>query len=176
MGCLHQLPPLRAQYPMEEVTDLRVEGMEHTRSGRFSKSTKQGSYEPTEPEEASTRLTQSVPDLLSIYYSLVFLQNSWVCESSGSLILVSALGALFLLLGFLFQLQCDGFCFMFYFVMFGCYLLEACSFLMRDKGSGFDWGDGKSRGRETTIRIYYVRKSIFVCLFVLIFLRQGFSV
>lgn len=55
---------------------------------------------------------------------------------SGSLILVPAPGALFLLLGCLAQPGCDGFLFyliMFYFVMFGCCLLEALSFLIRDR-------------------------------------------
>ena len=71
MGCLHQLPPLRAQYPVEEVTERFK-----SRGDGVSKSTKQGSYEPTEPEAACTGPIQSVPDLLSMYYSLVFLQDS----------------------------------------------------------------------------------------------------
>ena len=52
--------------------------------------------------------------------------------------------------------------------MFGCYLLEACSFLMRDrKGVDLDGRRGGEElggveGGETIIRIYYVRKkSIF---------------
>ena len=51
--------------------------------------------------------------------------------------------------------------------MFGCYLLEACSFLMRDrKGVDLDGRDGGEElggveGEETVIRIYYVRKNIF---------------
>lgn len=49
--------------------------------------------------------------------------------TNGSLSLVPSHGTLVLLLGFLVQLQCDGF----YFVMFGCYLSEACSFLIRDR-------------------------------------------
>lgn len=52
--------------------------------------------------------------------------------------------------------------------MFGCYFLEACSFLTRDR-KGVDWdgrgggeGLGGVEGGETIIRIYYVRnESIF---------------
>lgn len=53
---------------------------------------------------------------------------------SGFTILVLSLGALFLLVVCLFQTQCDGFCFMlFYVVMLCCYFLEACYFQMRDR-------------------------------------------
>lgn len=56
----------------------------------------------------------------------------------------------------------------FYFVMFGCFLLEACYFLMRNK-KGVDLerrGGGEELGGvetvETILRIYCVRKeSIF---------------
>lgn len=48
----------------------------------------------------------------------------------------------------------------FYFVVFGCHPLEACSFPTRD-GKGVDLegrGWGGVEGRETVIRIYYIRK------------------
>ena len=57
---------------------------------------------------------------------------------------------------------------MFYFDMFGCYLLEACSFLMIDR-KGVDpekrrGGEelGGVQGRESIIRVYCIKKdSIF---------------
>ena len=53
---------------------------------------------------------------------------------------------------------------MFYFFLFGCYLLEACSFLMRDrKGVDLDGRDGGEElggveGEETVICVYCMRK------------------
>ena len=55
----------------------------------------------------------------------------------------------------------------FYFVMFGCYLLGACSFLMRDRkgvdleGKGGGEELGGINGGKTVIRIYYMRKTYF---------------
>ena len=51
--------------------------------------------------------------------------------------------------------------------MFGCYLLEACSFLMRDRkgvdleGKGGGEELGGINGGKTVIRIYYMRKTYF---------------
>lgn len=82
--------------------------------------------------------------------------------TNGSLSLVPSHGTLVLLLGFLVQLQRDGFYFIFtifYFVMFGCYLLYACSFLMRDrKEVGLDRREdgeklGGTEGGKIVIRI-----------------------
>lgn len=53
---------------------------------------------------------------------------------------------------------------MFYFVLFGSYLLEAYSILMRDKkavdpeGSGGGKELGGAEGGETIVRIYSIRK------------------
>ena len=89
--------------------------------------------------------------------------------TSESLTLVSGLGTLFLL-GCYVQLSILKFLLhlIFYFVIFGCYLLEACSFLMRDRKGvdleGRRGGEdlGRVEGEETIIRIYYMRKeSIF---------------
>lgn len=52
----------------------------------------------------------------------------------------------------------------FYYIMFGCYLIEACSFTMRDRkeadlgrrGSGEELG--RVGGGETIIKIYCNRK------------------
>lgn len=44
----------------------------------------------------------------------------------------------------------------FYFIVFGCCLLEGCSFL---KGNG-----GEVEGEETVVGIYYMRKKIFLIL------------
>lgn len=55
---------------------------------------------------------------------------------SGSLVLGPVLGTLFLPLGCRLQLQRNGFCFIFsyfYFDIFGCYVLEICSFLITDR-------------------------------------------
>ena len=80
-------------------------------------------------------LQGSVSGPLRIYCSFqlsIFMEflSVW---TSGTLILVPALRDLLLLLGCLVQPWCDGFCFcffiVFYFVIFGCYLLEACFFL-----------------------------------------------
>jgi hypothetical protein len=58
-----------------------------------------------------------------------------------SLILVTALVAHFLLLGYLFQTHFLFYFTSFYFSMLGFYLLEDCYFLMRDrKGSGEEGG------------------------------------
>lgn len=49
----------------------------------------------------------------------------------------------FFSIGCLVQPQYNGFCFyliIFYFVMFGCRLLEACSFLLRDRNGGIQTG------------------------------------
>lgn len=79
-------------------------------------------------------------------------------RTSGSLTLVPALGTLFLLSCSCVQLQHDIFCIIllyFTFVMVGCYCLEACSFLMKDR-KGLDlegsWdlgGNGRIWGRWT---------------------------
>jgi hypothetical protein len=42
-----------------------------------------------------------------------------------------------------------------YFVKFGCYLLEACSFLRRGGEVGRNW---EEFGGKTIIRIYFMRK------------------
>lgn len=73
---------------------------------------------------------------------------------SGPLTLVPDLRNLLLLLGCLQQFQCGGFCFIFiifYFVIFGCYLLEAWSLPVRDIGShlgGRAGGGGELGGAE----------------------------
>lgn len=68
-----------------------------------------------------------------------------MCGPVQSLNLMPFLGVPFLLLICLEQLRCDGFCF--YFVMFCCYPLEACSCLRRQKGSGSGW-ERRQRGVE----------------------------
>ena len=81
--------------------------------------------------------------------------------TSESLTLVSGRGTLFLL-GCYVQLSILKLLLhlIFYFVIFGCYLLEACSFLMRHKkemdldGRGGGEEIGKVEGGETIIRIY----------------------
>ena len=87
-----------------------------------------------------------------------------------SLIFVPALGSLFLLSICLVKLQCDDFCFIiFFFVIFGSYFLEACSFQMRDgKGVDLDRSGGKvggsrsSRGRRNcTQYIMYKKRNYF---------------
>lgn len=55
---------------------------------------------------------------------------------------------------------------LFYFVMFGSYILEACSFLMKGRkgvnleGRGVWEGLDRIEGGETIIKIYYMRKEI----------------
>lgn len=62
-----------------------------------------------------------------------------------------ALRALFLLLGYFVQLQYDGFCFVIcYFVMFCYFLLEACSFLKRNRKQ-VDL-DGRGGGEEIGVK------------------------
>lgn len=68
-----------------------------------------------------------------IAFKLSTLTRLLSIRRSGSLTRVPALEALFLLLDFLVQPQCDGFRLIFYFFMFRCYLLEASSFLVRDR-------------------------------------------
>ena len=66
---------------------------------------------------------------------------------SGSLTLVPALGIL-RLVGCHNQLQYDSFCFILYFILsgFGCYLLDTCSFLIKDR-NGVD-PEGEEIGRS----------------------------
>lgn len=84
-------------------------------------------------------------------------------RTSGSLTLVPALGTLFLLSCSCVQLQHDIFCIIllyFTLVMVGCYCLEACSFLMKDRKGldlegSWDWEEmGGFEGGEPTIRIW----------------------
>lgn len=123
----------------------------------------QGSYEPTEcawvcagssmtmllpsawyfyetPECVSHQLSVSFSYLLSDFFP----STSLPC-------LISIWGVLFYLI-------------FHFFVMFWCYLLEACSFLIseRQKGSGSGWewrwrGTGRSRVRGTAIRMYCIK-------------------
>lgn len=83
------------------------------------------------------------------------------------MILVSSIGALFLLLVCLVQVRCDGSCFylvIFYLVLFGRYFLEACSFLMIDRkgvdpeGSAERVEVGAIEGGRTLPRIDCKRK------------------
>lgn len=103
--------------------------------------------------------------VFSIYitaFSWVFLWDPPMCGRFH-------LWFLCLLLFFLVQLRCHGFCFieLFYFVMF-CYLSEVCSFIMTDR-KGVDLverrlGEKFERimGGKAEIKIYYMRKqSIF---------------
>lgn len=90
-------------------------------------------------------------------------------RTSGSLIIVPFLGGSFLFAG---APSSTSVCFLFYFIIFYfvrfcCYLLDACSFLIKDI-NGVD-PDGRG-GREevggveegkTVIRIYYMRISLF---------------
>lgn len=68
-------------------------------------------------------------------------------------------GTLFLLLGYLVQLQCEGFCLLllYLFSLFGCCLLKACSFLMGDRGRVDleERGTGRSRGRKVSSCLPY---------------------
>ena len=84
---------------------------------------------------------------------------------SWSLILVPSLGALLLLLICFVQLRYESFCFsLSYMIMFCCYLLEACSFLMRDrkgvdlKGQGGEKELVGVEGGETIVKIHYMRR------------------
>lgn len=62
------------------------------------------------------------------YSALGFISLELV-QQTGSLILMPALRAPFLLLGFLIQTLDDEFCFILYFIL-SCFLLEAKSFLI----------------------------------------------
>ena len=111
---------------------------------------KQGAYELTETEAASTGPSWTYTRSCLLYYSylLSIFMGLLSVRMSGSLALMPFLGSLFLQLScyvqlfFCFILLYFIFCFIFlflihliifYFVMFGCYLLEACSFLIRNR-------------------------------------------
>ena len=127
--------------------------MEDTRRTRPSESTKQGSYELTETEAASTGPTWVCPRSFACIYNaaftLVSLWDSWMCEPVGLWLLCLLLGSfhsagmpcpvsMWWVLLYLIIFHC---------VMFGCHLSEPCSFLMRNrKGSG-----GMRRWRGTGI-------------------------
>jgi hypothetical protein len=69
-------------------------------------------------------------------FSLVFYVSPYCVNLSGSLILVLAIEVRFLLQVCFTQFQCDSFCFILvilYFIIFCCCLLEACSFIIRDR-------------------------------------------
>lgn len=89
-----------------------------------------------------------------------------MCEQVG-ICFFATFGALFHLLLSFIQIQSDHFLFsviMYYFVMFGCYSLDVCSFQMRNrKGEDPDErGGGEEQGRiegwETEIMVYCMRK------------------
>lgn len=112
-------------------------------------------------------------------------ESTWVCTRSAALYVIASTltfrrtpecmnkwisdscafsWRFFFLLDFLVQIWCDRFYFygiIFYFMMFGCYLLEACFVLIRDiKGEDPDVkGCGKEIGQveweETVIRDYF---------------------
>lgn len=91
--------------------------------------------------------------------------NEWLSDSCACSC------ALFFLLGCLARPQHDGFCFILYFILFfGCYLLQACSFLIRDRKRVDPEGreKGKELGRvegeereETNKDIFYEKR---ICL------------
>lgn len=108
-------------------------------------------------EQQTQLLHGFAPKLLCIYYNFyfnIFKRLMSTCESQ-SLILMPVLRSL------LFQLLCPTllWCFLtlftvFYFVMFCCYLLEACFFYSNERQKG----RGGAEGGVTTIRIYYFNK------------------
>jgi len=108
--------------------------------------TEQSLCEIPEAQTASTGSTQvsTRPSAYITISGLVFLWDSWVCERV-------ALWFLCLLLGlFYFACPTSMWCFLFYLmiylIMFGCSLLDASSFLMRNR-EGVDL-DGRGGGKE----------------------------
>lgn len=89
-------------------------------------------------------------------------------KMSWSLTFVLVLGTHFLLLGCSIKLLYDNFGSSYiFFVMLGCCLLEACSVMRKRKGvdtEGREDGKklGKAEGGETTIRINWMRKELFL--------------
>ena len=141
--------------------------MEDTRSTRPSDSTKQGAYEFTETEAASigSSWVYSAPSSCIIYLLVYYFygtphdDNKWVSYSHA------CSWDSFLLLGFHVQLQYDSSCFIFYILFFHVWflLLRSRFFIIRDRKEWIwmkgKWGGtGRKRGRETIIRMYYMRK------------------
>lgn len=81
--------------------------------------------------------------IITFRLGFIRLWNMWTSES---LILVLSLGALFLLLVCFVFLHAMDFVISYYLMVFGCYHLEVCYILMRDK-SGVD-PDGRESGEE----------------------------
>lgn len=174
--CLHQISPLRVQWRPWKRRWKEYNSQRGWRTPRECGLLNQLSkaYKNAQKLKQQTQsLQKSAPGPPLRYYSFHFctfmgLLSVWMSES---LIFVSSLGALSFVLVCLVQLQYDGFCFLLfitlYSLMFCCYLLEACSFLMRDRkgldpdGRGSREELGWTEGEKTVTRICRVKKSIF---------------
>lgn len=153
---------------------VRTRWLENTRRMRLPQSTEQNSYDLTETEAATTGCRAKLSASVVIAFSLVFAWNFCMCEPNQSQILLPYLGffffPFFLSVGFLCPTLMWLFLFclvMFCSVLFSCYLLEAYSFLMRQKGTRSGWERRqKELGGvwvgEAVIKIYCIREvSIF---------------
>lgn len=110
-----------------EAEEFRARGVENNRRTRPSKPCKENSYELRD-WSSSTGLTRICTRycVYIIASRLVFLWEFWMCEWVGLWFLWLLLGLYFcwfVLLNFHVMVFVYS-----YFVMFGCYLLEACSF------------------------------------------------
>lgn len=130
---------------------------------------RQGVYELTETDGVIRKLacfcTMSSEYIKPI--SIEFLWDFWLWEQVGLWVFLPALKTLSHPLGCSVQLWYGvfGLLYYIYFVMFVCYLLEVCSFLMRDikevdlDGSRVELGE--LEGEEIAIRIYCMIKKYF---------------
>lgn len=137
MGGLHQIPLLRTRGTPQERRGKECQSQREQRTpdqvplNQLSK-VHMNAQKRKQPAQSLHRSARVGP--LHIQHSFQLSMYTTECVNKGSLCLGPARKAVSLLLGWLIQPRCNGFCFLLYsVVVFGCHLVEVCSFLMRSR-------------------------------------------